>query len=218
MSAVLQDQSSPKFLASLDELTRALDHLAIPSVPPPSRAIPIADERLAFDPPPARQRYQFTSWAKRWRDGPPQLPAGRRTPLERWPLVMGLGGLLWLAMTGVMVAGWKMSQPPGYEESALLPPPGVEEVQGAVGAALDPNEELAATVEDLQAGTAQKSPGSRAPRILTPLAVSQRPTDCLGTTVKFVDGAAEAALQAKSNRKLMMLLNVSGDFDDTRFT
>lgn len=218
MSALMQDQSRPKFLANLDELTRALDDLAAPSVPTGSRVVPIAEERLAFNPaaPPSRQRYQFTSWAKRWRDGPPALPLGKRTPLERWPLVFGLGGLLWLAMTGVMVAGWQMSQP-SYADASLLPP-GVEEVQGEIGAALDPAEELAAAVEDLQAGPVQNIPGGRAPRILSPVAVSQGQTECLGTSVKFVEGPAEAALQAKSNRKLMMLLNVSGDFDDTRFT
>jgi hypothetical protein len=41
---------------------------------------------------------------------------------------------------------------------------------------------------------------------------------CFGTTVKFVESPKEAAAQAKADEKLVMILHVSGNFEDPRFT
>lgn len=216
MSVLPQNRLRPKVLGTLEDLSQALDDLAAPTVPP-QRVVPIAEEHLWPDLAAARPRYQFTNWAQRLREGPPASPPARRTPLERWPLVFGLGALLWLGFTGVMVAAWHLNQPQ-FIETALLPPPGVEEVQGGPTVRPDAAEEMAAAVEDLQADPTRTKPSGRAPHLLKAPVVWQPQNECLGTSVKFVDGAAEAALQAKANRKLMLLLNVSGDFDDSRFT
>lgn len=214
MSVRPQHPAHPRFLGTLEELTQTLDDLAVPPMSA-LRAVPTSEERPESTVP--RPRYEFNNWAQRLREGPPSMSGTKRSPAERWPLVFGIGALLWLGMTGVMVAAWHMSQP-RYVETALLPPPGVEEVNGAVAPPLDPAEELAATVDDLQAARAHQTNIARAPRILTRTPAAPHQGECLGTSVKFVDSAAEAALQARGNRKLMMLLNVSGDFDDSRFT
>jgi hypothetical protein len=41
---------------------------------------------------------------------------------------------------------------------------------------------------------------------------------CFGTTIDFVDTPKEAAAQAKRDEKLVMILHVSGNFEDPRFT
>lgn len=41
---------------------------------------------------------------------------------------------------------------------------------------------------------------------------------CFGTTITFVDTPKEAAAQAKKDEKLVMILHVSGNFEDPRFT
>jgi hypothetical protein len=39
-----------------------------------------------------------------------------------------------------------------------------------------------------------------------------------GTKIDFVDSPKEAAKQAKEEKKLVLVLHVSGDFEDPRFT
>lgn len=41
---------------------------------------------------------------------------------------------------------------------------------------------------------------------------------CFGTTIKFVETPKDAAAQAKKDEKLVMILHVSGNFEDPRFT
>lgn len=41
---------------------------------------------------------------------------------------------------------------------------------------------------------------------------------CFGTTVDFVDTPKEAAALAKKQEKLVLVLHVSGNFEDPRFT
>jgi hypothetical protein len=41
---------------------------------------------------------------------------------------------------------------------------------------------------------------------------------CFGTTIHFVDTPKQAAAQAKKDEKLVMILHVSGNFEDPRFT
>jgi hypothetical protein len=44
------------------------------------------------------------------------------------------------------------------------------------------------------------------------------PAGALGTSVAFLDSLPAAVRQAKERDQLLMVLNVSGDFDDSRFT
>ena len=41
---------------------------------------------------------------------------------------------------------------------------------------------------------------------------------CFGTTIHFVESPKDAAAQAKKDEKLVMILHVSGNFEDPRFT
>jgi hypothetical protein len=41
---------------------------------------------------------------------------------------------------------------------------------------------------------------------------------CHGTKIDFVDTPKEAAAQAKKDQKLVLVLHVSGHFEDPRFT
>lgn len=60
--------------------------------------------------------------------------------------------------------------------------------------------------------------GGRAPQVLNPAADAVPGADCAGTQVAFVNGLSEAARLARERNKLLLILNVSGDFDDARFT
>lgn len=48
--------------------------------------------------------------------------------------------------------------------------------------------------------------------------VDKPPTACHGTTVEFVDSPVEAAQLAKKEKKLVLVLHVSGYFEDPNFT
>ena len=41
---------------------------------------------------------------------------------------------------------------------------------------------------------------------------------CFGTTLEFLDSPKEAAAKAKKDEKLVLILHVSGNFEDPRFT
>jgi hypothetical protein len=41
---------------------------------------------------------------------------------------------------------------------------------------------------------------------------------CFGTTIQFVESPKDAAAQAKKDEKLVMILHVSGNFEDPWFT
>jgi hypothetical protein len=125
-------------------------------------------------------------------------PSGRGRPgfCDGWLLGLSFLGGLWL-LYGMFVMAAGPSQP-GEFHSALEPP-----VQVTIGIA----EELADPV--------QEGRGGRTPQLVSPLADTP---DCLGTRVSFVDSLAAASRQAKDRDRLLMVLNVSGDFDDSRFT
>ena len=52
-----------------------------------------------------------------------------------------------------------------------------------------------------------------------PVAAIDKPNDvCFGTTIHFVESPKDAAAQAKKDEKLVLILHVSGYFEDPRFT
>ena len=51
-----------------------------------------------------------------------------------------------------------------------------------------------------------------------PLPVNEATCGEFGTSVHFEDTPADAAKQAKKDEKLVMILHVSGHFEDPRFT
>jgi hypothetical protein len=50
------------------------------------------------------------------------------------------------------------------------------------------------------------------------IAAAAEKEGCFGTTIDFVDSPKEAAALAKKQEKLVLVLHVSGNFEDPRFT
>lgn len=136
----------------------------------------------------------FEQWAAS-RPAPRPWYRGRRSLAEYWPLGFAVAAGLWAMFIGVILFG------EGGRQSAFAEPmPTVQEVA------------LIEQLEDpIQAGR-----GGRVPNVL-PADPTPQP-DCLGTRVAFVDTLPEAVRQAKQQNKLLMVLNVSGDFEESRFT
>jgi hypothetical protein len=60
---------------------------------------------------------------------------------------------------------------------------------------------------------------ARSPRDLPIITPAEKPTcSAHGTTIDFVDTPSQAASLAKKAGKLVMVLHVSGNFEDPRFT
>ena len=59
-------------------------------------------------------------------------------------------------------------------------------------------------------------------RVVKPAPVAAEPAgakdSCHGTAIEFADTPKEAAAQAKKEEKLVLVLHVSGHFEDPRFT
>jgi hypothetical protein len=125
------------------------------------------------------------------------VPRRRAAHPERWLLGFAFAGGLWLLFCGVLVLGASARQPV------------------AVGTAPLPVQELAIATDGLP-DPVQQGRGGRAPRLAA--WGEGLPQGTVGTRIAFVDNLAEAARQAREQHKLLMVLNVSGDFDDSRFT
>lgn len=222
MSSQTADSSAPILFNTLADLSQRLDGLSI-SQPP--IAEPVATpERPRLETPPRVQppRQALDNWAKKWRDGPSALSAASadKRPLrrERWPMVVGIGAVAWLVLTGGVIIACSVSDSSrrGY---AVVPPaelPG-EQTPAWVGAPINPAVEIQEAVDDLTVAPLR----SARPDGIPALRPSDRPAagnGCYGTKVEFVEDAAEAARLAKEKRRLMMVLNISGDFEESRFT
>lgn len=180
----------PWFLNSLSELSRTLDEP--PDVPPLQMVVVPIDESTAVPLPLLESTPEVLPLLV-------DLPtSGRRRPVRRlgghegWLIgLAGLGGL-WLLYCGLSVLGAQASQPP----------PMFDRVEAAINV-VDPvlNDPV------LDRG--------RAPQLIDP---RDEAAECAGTSVNFVPSLAAATRQAKENDKLLMVLNVSGDFEDSRFT
>lgn len=120
---------------------------------------------------------------------------GRRTLVDYWPMGFAFAAGLWLLIAGGLILA------NGGRQSAYAEP-------------MPANQEVTAIPEILE-DPVQVGRGGRAPAVLTP---EVAPAECLGTRVTFVDTLAEATRLAKEQNKLLMVLNVSGDFEDSRFT
>jgi hypothetical protein len=129
----------------------------------------------------------------------PRLP--RRRWVEGWHLMILSFGGLWFLFWGFLATGVPASSQPSFN-CGIGHPPATE---------LEPD--IPQLDDPVLAGR-----GGRAPQVVNALAEAPPGADCLGTQVAFVNGLAEATRQSKEHNKLLMILNVSGDFDDSRFT
>jgi hypothetical protein len=194
MSVHVADSPEPKLLNSLAELSRALDEELQPHQAPPVFALAELSRSLdeAAAPP---QAVLFAEWGDRVKRSTTRRR--RRGLREWWPMGIALG----LLFCGVFVVGASTRRPVPMDQS-LLP---IQQEQTIVTVDLE--------------DPVQQGRGGRAPNVLNPLADALPAADCQGTRISFVDGGlAEAGRQAKERHKLLMILNVSGDFDDSRFT
>ncbi|OAI45127.1 hypothetical protein AYO44_13130 [Planctomycetaceae bacterium SCGC AG-212-F19] len=121
----------------------------------------------------------------------------RRTLADYWPMGFAFAAGLWLLFAGVLMLAGRGRQSAAYAEAMPL------------------NHEVA-IIPDLLEDPVQIGRGGGVPNVLAPEEVP--PAECLGTRVAFVDTLPEAIRQAKHQNKLLMVLNVSGDFEEARFT
>jgi hypothetical protein len=154
-----------------------------------SRAL---DEAAQPGEPAANPVAAFEQWGAS-REAP--RPLRRRNLVDYWPMGFAVAASSWMLFVGALLfAGG--SRQPAYAE-VLHPVPDTSLIEP-----LD---------DPVQTGR-----GGRMPTVV-PADTALQP-DCLGTRVAFVDTLPEAIRQAKQQNKLLMVLNVSGDFEESRFT
>ena len=73
---------------------------------------------------------------------------------------------------------------------------------------------VTATILALFTVSLRANPG----QVQTPRGDKPQPTACHGTAVEFVDTPVEAAKLAAQQKKLVLVLHVSGHFEDPGFT
>ena len=208
------ESSGPKLFNTLDDLGKQLDQSTVPIVkhrPGPNRF------RLFH------KAYRLDNWARRWRQGwfQPSFETPRRERRARYgPMIMAVAGITWLLLSGAIVAGWLVHHSGENQPISAAPPPEVGRLAVAVNQKGNPAEDIQEVIEDLEVPLQRPRPG-RIPSIVGAGRSEPAPAQgqgCLGTRVNFVDTTSEAASLADKNHKLMMLLNISGDFEETRFT
>jgi hypothetical protein len=125
----------------------------------------------------------------------------RRNLVETWHVGMAGLGLLWVLFCGFLIS-WAGNRP-AYSQCGGTMPATTHDPEPTIPQPDDP---------------VQQGRGGRTPQVLSPLAEDIPGGECLGTRIAFVEGLDAATRQAKDRNKLLMILNVSGDFDDARFT
>jgi hypothetical protein len=226
MSSQTADSSRPIVFNTLADLSQRLDDLGTVKVPvatlwevpePPEPAHPETPPR--FEP----RRQALDNWARKWRDGPSETSAGpdtRPRRRERWPMVVGVGAVAWLVLTGGMIVACSITDS-ARRNPALVPVAQrpAEQVAVSVGPVIDRAADMQEAVDDLAAVPVRQGRPDRVPA-LSPSDRSTAPAGngCYGTKIEFVEDPREAARLAEKNRRLMLVLNISGDFEESRFT
>jgi hypothetical protein len=164
-----------------------------------------------------------------------------------WPLVLGVGVVAWLGVVGMVLAAWVlMPQPadPNSEAVAVVSPPAsvgdaskpvpekpiatvkAESKQAAVGlvAVAKP---MADIPEDGPKGAFKEGPPERDGRLPpefpdekaadNPAPKAKNAQTC-GTDVAFLDDPEKAFKKGKETQKVVFLVHVAGNFEDSQFT
>lgn len=176
-------------------------------------------------------------------DAPRAAQPGRRWLIDV-PLVLGSGLVALLAVGTLVFAAWHQRQPaavasppvavaealPFVEVPATVAAPVVETAPAAPEppARIDPVlEQQLAEMERLKEVVAQferrtqeleKEVVARTQQTALAQAKAVEPKGCYGTSVNFADGPAEAAETALKDKKLLMILTISGNFEEAKFT
>jgi hypothetical protein len=197
---------------TLDDLCNTLDRestaiaerpLASPPVQPTARRLPSFFKRV--------RDYGLHTWAMRWKrqqsgDEPDRPVAGRAfarmVVFAAWLVAANsiiIGAVIsHMAYTG---SGW-FAGPRSTPELVPMKP------------------ELDVLVEQLALAPADRNTDSRIPQMLAGKAANPAPAGeaCLGTAIPFLPTRVAAAQEAERHHRLLFILNVSGDFEDSRFT
>ncbi len=218
---------SPKSAArvfTLDDLSQTLDRQAkpIPARPikPPLR--PAANQWPTFL---RRVRdYGLSNWAQRWQaivygtavaEAPAEPADTARPVIPDRPVVHGVIAAGALAIVLVLI-GMNLQTP--ESPVAVAPPP--QPVAVAAPFRPDPAAEINGLVEDLVPVPDDRPNPQRVPKLLAANPPPAEPADgdCMGTAIHFVPTRAAASKRAEQSDRLLFILNVSGDFEDNRFT
>jgi hypothetical protein len=214
---------TPILFNTLADLSQRLDGLTIEKVPPAAPWATPEPPRLETPPRFETPRQALDSWARKWRDGPSATstsadPRPRRR--ERWPAVLGVGAVAGLVLTGGMIVACSVSDS-ARRNAALAQPAAIpaEQVAVSAGPTVDRAAEMQDAVDELVAAPLRQGRPEGVPALL-PSARQSAPAgdECFGTKVQFVEDPSEAAKLAEKNRRLMLVLNISGDFEEARFT
>jgi hypothetical protein len=161
---------------------------------------------------------------------PPPVPAPTPRPAPRlihWPAVAATVAVAVLFVTGVMawVAGRGAASPTAHATSApLASDPALGEPRPLPVLFPGPEEGPAGlpTPDEDGPGPRTVPPGwaTPAPRPVTeaPAPRARPACETFGTSVEFVANPREAARQAADDHKLLFVLHVSGNFEESQFT
>lgn len=168
-------------------------------------------------------------------------------PARRWaidvPLVTGSIATALLVVGTMVFAAWHLTQraPAAPQALAEAPAPKFIEVPASVvepapveaapieeAPKLDPQiEARLAEMERLKEVVAkferrtqelEKEAVARTQQAALAQAKAAEPKGCYGTSVNFADGPTEAAEEALKDKKLLMILTISGNFEEAKFT
>ena len=177
-----------------------------------------------------------SSRSRRPRAGPPPLPASGAPPrLLNWQAVSIAGAAAVLVMAGVLA--WVARHPPGRSRITTAASPAVAVVAAGTSrepavappAAAAPVEPAAPEPEPLPAQlpaepvltanpAAAPAPVPAPEAAAAPAEEAAPVCDRFGTSVEFETNPVRAMKQAARTQKLLMVLHISGNFEDSGFT
>jgi hypothetical protein len=153
-------------------------------------------------------------------------PTPRRSWLIDWRLV-GSTVAAAVAVLGVMVYGaWATTSRPAAAAKPAAPPlallakPQAAPVAQADVKLAEMEKKYQEIIARLESQPEAKPEPKPEPVVETkPQAVVAQPADtCYGTSVNFAGSPSEAATEAAASKKLMMVLTISGNFEESKFT
>jgi len=172
-------------------------------------------------------------------------PARRkRSPLRSWPILGSFAGAGMVSLAVLVFAGWMVLR----DSAAVEKPGVAQSVAGifqghaaevVVTAPLPQSDEAAPSQEPTQSEANSEEKAEPAPEeeavkeeappaaplappapepVVVKVSAPVRPDRCYGTSVEFTDNPKEAVKQAVEQSKLLLVLTISGNFEDSKFT
>jgi hypothetical protein len=204
MAAQPLHSKAPKFFNSVATLTDELDRDAPGSAKVPNRF------------PRCRRPLPLDNWARKWREG---TVSARREPRRRrgaglhWAMVIALCALATLIPIACGTAVLALSGFPEETQKSAM-----EVVAPSLAPVIDPALEMQAVAEGLMIPPDGEAKPGRVPHIIAAPDQAPPADACFNTRVHFVETPAKAARLAERDQRLMLVLNISGEFEDSRFT